>query len=440
MALIDLPASNGGSCTIVLNPVALLTVYKDFTDDPGSGPSVDISFECPNADQVQIQTGNGTVSDGGDQQYFIYYVGTSVTCPPPTEDATNAPGYVENGPNDASDCADLSDVTLTGSGLVASGSISCTFTNSPLDNIAPTVTINQGGSQADPTSASPIDFDVVFSEAVTDFDGSDVDLSSSTAPGTLTAIVTGGPVSYTVSVSGMTGSGTVVASIGAGAAQDGSSNASEASTSTDNTVTYNQPDNIAPTVTINQGGSQADPTSASPIDFDVVFNEAVTGFDGSDVDLSSSTAPGTLTAIVTGGPASYTVSVSGMTGSGTVVASIGAGAAQDGSSNASEASTSTDNTVTYNQPDNIAPTVTINQGGSQADPTSASPIDFDVVFNEAVTGFDGSDVDLSSSTAPGTLTAIVTGGPQLHGVGEWHDGLGHGGSEHRCGRGTGRGQ
>ena len=63
-----------------------------------------------------------------------------------------------------------------------------------------------------------------------------------------------------------------------------------------------------------------------------------------------------------------------MTGSGTVVASIGAGAAQDGSSNASEASTSTDNTVTYNQPDNIAPTVTINQGGSQADPPSASPI------------------------------------------------------------------
>ena len=35
-----------------------------------------------------------------------------------------------------------------------------------LDNTAPTVTINQAAGQSDPTNGSPINFTVVFSEAV----------------------------------------------------------------------------------------------------------------------------------------------------------------------------------------------------------------------------------------------------------------------------------
>ena len=38
-------------------------------------------------------------------------------------------------------------------------------------------------------------------------------------------------------------------------------------------------------MTINQAAGQADPTNASPINFTVVFSEAVTGFTGSDVTL-----------------------------------------------------------------------------------------------------------------------------------------------------------
>ena len=41
----------------------------------------------------------------------------------------------------------------------------------------------------------------------------------------------------------------------------------------------------------------------------------------------------------------------------------------------------------YNGIDTTDPDVTINQAGSQADPTSSSPINFTVVFNEPVTGF-----------------------------------------------------
>jgi hypothetical protein len=100
-------------------------------------------------------------------------------------------------------------------------------------------------------------------------------------------------------------------------------------------------------VTINQAAGQTDPTSNVPIVFDVVFSEAVIGFTGSEVNLSGSGAPGTLSAAVSGSGTTYTVSVSGMTGSGTVVASIPAGSAQDAAGNGNNLSTSTDNIVSY---------------------------------------------------------------------------------------------
>ena len=302
---------------------------------------------------------------------------------------------------------------LAGNALVAAEPPAPASTNDQtytVDNTAPTVTINQAGAQADPTNGSPINFTVTFSEAVTGFVTGDVDLSAGTAPGTLTGTVTGGPTIYNVAVSGMTGDGTVIASIAASKAQDLAGNDNTASTSTDDTVTY---DATAPTVTINQAGVQVDPTNTSPINFTVTFSEAVTGFVTGDVTLSASTAPGTLTGTVSGGPTVYNVAVSGMTGDGTVIASILANKAQDLAGNNNAASTSTDNTVTY---DATAPTVTINQAGSQADPTASSPINFTVTFSEAVTGFVTGDVDLSASTASGTLTGTVSGGPTIYNV------------------------
>ena len=101
------------------------------------------------------------------------------------------------------------------------------------------------------------------------------------------------------------------------------------------------------TVTINQASSQADPTSASPINFTVVFNEPVSDFATGDVTLSSSTAGGILVDTVTGSGTTYNVAVSGMTSSGTVIASLAAGVAHDAAGNSNTASTSDDNTVTY---------------------------------------------------------------------------------------------
>ena len=61
--------------------------------------------------------------------------------------------------------------------------------------------------------------------------------------------------------------------------------------------------------------------------------------------MTLSGTAGATTAVVTGSGTTYNVAVSGMTGSGTVIASIAAGKAHDSAGNANTASTSTDNTV-----------------------------------------------------------------------------------------------
>jgi fibronectin type 3 domain-containing protein len=202
------------------------------------------------------------------------------------------------------------------------------------------VTIDQAAAQADPTNASPINFTVVFSEAVSDFATGDVTLSGTA--GATTATVTGSGTTYNVAVSGMTNDGTVSASLAAGVAHDGVGNANAESTSTDNSIAY---DATAPTVTIDQAAAQADPTNTSPINFTVVFSEAVSDFATGDVTLSGTA--GATTATVTGSGTTYNVAVSGMSANGIVIASLAADVAHDPGSNGNTASTSSDNSVSY---------------------------------------------------------------------------------------------
>ncbi len=64
------------------------------------------------------------------------------------------------------------------------------------------MTINQAVGQLDPTNLSPINFTVVFSEAVADFATGDVTLTGTA--GATTATVTGSGTTYNVAVTGMT--------------------------------------------------------------------------------------------------------------------------------------------------------------------------------------------------------------------------------------------
>ena len=263
------------------------------------------------------------------------------------------------------------------------------------------VTINQTAAQLDPTRTSSISFNVSFNTSVSGFTSSDIVLTGTALPAVVVVTDSGDHINYSVTVSGMSQSGTIIASIPAGAASDTSGNLSGASTSTDNTVTY---DITSPTVTINQDAAQLDPATTSPILFKAVFSEPVTGFTSSDIVLSGTAQASSVVVTDSGDHKNYSVSVSGFTQTGTVVATIPAGSAQDLVENLSAASSSTDNSITYNGI--IAPTVTINQDTSQLDPATTSPIVFKVVFSKPISGFLNSDIILSGSA--GATTAVLT--------------------------------
>jgi hypothetical protein len=211
-----------------------------------------------------------------------------------------------------------------------------------------------------PTGASSVQYTVTFSTSVTGVDTSDFALTTTGGvSGASITSVSGTDTTYTVTVNTGTGSGTLrldVAdndSILAGSISLGGNGAGNGNFTAGEVYTL---DKTAPTVSINQAAGQADPTTASPINFTATFSEAVTGFTNSDVTLSGTT--GASTVAVTGGPTIYNVTVSGMTSSGSVAASINDSAATDAAGNPNTASTSTDNMVTFKIISFTGPTAT----------------------------------------------------------------------------------
>lgn len=106
-------------------------------------------------------------------------------------------------------------------------------------------------------------------------------------------------------------------------------------------------DGCPPSVTVNQAAGQADPANTQPVLFTASFSEPVTGFANTDVTLAGTANLSGASVAVSGGPSTFTISVAGLGGSGTVTASVAANAATDAGGNASTASTSSDNSVTF---------------------------------------------------------------------------------------------
>ena len=380
-------ASTSSDNTVTFDNVAPTVTINQAAGQPDPANASPIHFTVIFSEPV-VNFATGDVTIGGSAgattatvsgSGTTYNVAVSGMTQPGTVTATVAAGVANDAAANPNTASTSSDDTVT------------------FDNVQPTVTIDQAAGQADPSNTSPINFTVVFSEPVADFATGDVTLGGTA--GATTATVTGSAATYNVAVSGMTQPGTVTATVAAGVASDAAANQNTASTSTDNTVTS---DNVQPTVTINRAAGQDDPANASPINFTVVFSEPITDFATGDVTLDGTA--GATTATVTGSGTTYNVAVSGMTQPGTVTATVAAGVANDAAANPNTASTSMDNTVNF---DNVQPTVTIDQAAGQADPTDAWPINFSVVFSEAVTGFTSGDVTLSGTA--GATTATVTG-------------------------------
>lgn len=130
------------------------------------------------------------------------------------------------------------DLTGNVSQLSATSQFSITY----IDTTLPTVTIDQAGTQGDPATALPILFTVAFSEAINPatFTAADV-TQSGTATGVTWTLSTSDNITWTLSATALLSSGTVVPTIAASMVQDQAGNPSNASSSTDNSVTFNYP-------------------------------------------------------------------------------------------------------------------------------------------------------------------------------------------------------
>ncbi len=291
-------------------------------------------------DQVFVYDYNGIASD--DFQVFYNEQRANFIVPQtapgligsPAAGLTNQQNWAQFGIAIAGAVAPANATTRAGiDGLVKAGS--------------PPLVVSVGPVSPDPRNTAVSTLDVVMSETInlSTFNNQDITLTRNGGGNLITGAVTVTQVSgarYRINnLSGLTGaSGNYVLTVNAGGIQStlgmsGTGSASDTWTT----------DTTAPTVTINQAASQADPASG-PIQFTVVFSEAVTGFDAADL-IFGGTAPGTRTATVTGGGTTYTVVVAGMTGNGSVTASVSSAAAVDGAGNSNTVSSSIDNTVTY---------------------------------------------------------------------------------------------
>jgi len=140
------------------------------------------------------------------------------------------------------------------------------------------------------------------------------------------------------------------------------------------------------TVSINQAVGQTDPTSATPINFLVVFNKSVSTFNGSVVTIGGSAGGAKTATVIPDSGTTFNVAISGMTTAGTVTINLDAGQVTDAAGNGNAAPTIIDNQVTLL--DTTPPIITITNPNTN--PAQSKTI--------------------TASTNEGTLTQSITTG------------------------------
>jgi hypothetical protein len=241
----------------------------------------------------------------------------------------------------------------------------------------PTVTITSTVTDSSTTSTSLIPVTFTFSESVTGFIATDVNLTNATITG-----FAGSGASYTANIV-PTAQGSLSVSVPAARTQDAIGNNNSAS----NTMTWTF--DAIPTVTITSTVANFATTSTSPIPVTITFSESVTGFIATDVGFTNAGITG-----FAGSGATYTANIL-PSGQGPVSIQVPATRAKDATNNDNSAS----NTLTWTF-DRI-PTVTITSTITASSTTPTSPIPVSFTFSESMTGFTSSDVSLTNATMTG---------------------------------------
>jgi Ca2+-binding RTX toxin-like protein len=268
--------------------------------------------------------------------------------------------------------------------IAGSNNTAATQLTRTADITAPTVALTSTDLT---TTNTPFLVTATFSESVTGFMASDVNLTNSTISG-----FTGSGTTYNFTVT-PNSSGAVTVDVPAARATDIARNNNTAATQLTRTA-----DITAPTVAL----TSASPTTTNtPFLVTATFSESVTGFMASDVNLTNSTISG-----FTGSGTTYNFTVT-PNASGPVRVNVPAATATDITGNNNTAATQLTRTA-----DITAPTVALT---STSTTTVNAPFSVTATFSEDVTGFDNTDITVANATVgnfvpvnPKTYTFDVT--------------------------------
>lgn len=273
-----------------------------------------------------------------------------------------------------------------------------------VDNSAPTISI--GAPTVITTKTGPVSYVVTYGDA--NFNSSTLSaaqvtlIRTGTASGTIA--VTGTGTTRTITISAISGDGTLGISIAAGTASDLAGNTAPAAGSGATFLV----DNTVPTISV--GLPSATSTRGGPVTYTVTY---------ADANFSSSTLLATNVTLVKTGSATgtatvdsgtglvRTVTISNIAGTGTLGISIAAGTAKDQSLNLAPASGASTLFIV----DNAAPTVTVSAPSVVR--TSAGPVSYTVTYRDTNPGavtLSPADITLNATaTATGTVSVSGSG-------------------------------
>src|SRR6476661_7202844 len=367
--------SLGGSKAIVIETVApTITSVTSTTPDGSYNTTGNINVTVNFSEAVTLAGGNMSVAlDTGGTVTIAPFTGTSAV-------GTYTPAAGQNSPDLNSTGITLAvgatlkdaagnNATLT----IAAGQSLADSKAIVVDTVVPTVALT---SESPTTTNGPFLVTATFSESVTGFIASDLNLTNSTLSG-----FTGSGTTYNFTVT-PNASGAVTVDVPAATATDIAGNNNTAATQLTRTA-----DITAPTVDL----ISTDPeTTNAPFLVTATFSESVSDFFGSDVNFTNSTISG-----FTGSGTTYTFTVT-PNADGPVTVDVPAATATDIAGNNNTAATRL--TRTY---DATAPTVALTSAPAT---TVNAPFSVTATFSENVTGFDNTDITVANATVDNFVT------------------------------------
>lgn len=276
-----------------------------------------------------------------------------------------------------------------------------------VDNSPPTVTSVVRVGAASVTNAAQVQYTVSFSEPVNLGATPFVVTPTGTLTGVSVGSVTGGPTAYTVTVNTVGGDGTIRLDVPAGpGVADLAGNPLATAFTAGELFTI---DRTAPAVTI--GAPSSSITAGGPVSFVVTYTDAnLSPFTLTPGQvILNSTGGASATVGVSGSGNTRTVTLTGITGNGTLGISVPAGTAADAAGNLATAA-GPSATVTV---DNLAPTVqSVVRVGNAI--TNAATVQFAVTFSENVSGVSAARFTPVGGTLSGLSVGPVSGGPRVY--------------------------